>query len=118
VAQSDQPIYHDLNTPEGRRELAFSDEDARRLAGSQVFPLRVRPGDDASCLNLYQPQQPRILGVPKALIDRGGFAWADFLRVAEADPGSRPTPAMQRPTRGASWNSGWARTRTASSASP
>jgi len=86
MAQSDQPIYHDLNTPEGRRELAFSDEDARRLAGSQVFPLRVRPGDDASCLNLYQPQQPRILGVPNAVIDRGGFAWAGFLRVAGADP--------------------------------
>jgi ABC-type lipoprotein release transport system permease subunit len=86
VAQSDQPIYHDLNTPEGRRELAFSEEDSRRLTDSHVFSLRVRPGDDASCLNLYQPQQPRILGVPKALRDRGGFAWASFLRVTEADP--------------------------------
>jgi ABC-type antimicrobial peptide transport system permease subunit len=38
--------------------------------------LRVKPGDDASCLNLYQPQQPRVLGVPPALVKRGGFAWA------------------------------------------
>ncbi len=38
--------------------------------------LRVSPGDDASCLNLYRPRQPRVLGVPPALIERDGFAWA------------------------------------------
>ena len=27
------------------------------------MPFRVLPGDDASCLNLYEPRQPRILGV-------------------------------------------------------
>ena len=42
----------------------------------QVFELRVAGGDDASCLNLYQAQQPRVMGVPQSLIDRGGFAWA------------------------------------------
>ena len=85
VAESDQPIYHDPNTAEGRRALGFSNADSRLLADCNVFALRMRPGDDASCLNLYQPQQPRMLGVPKALVDRGGFAWADFLRVPEGD---------------------------------
>ena len=77
VAESDQPIFHNLNTPEGRKELGFSPEDEELLAGSTIVSLRVRAGDDASCLNLYRPQQPRVLGVPPTFIDRDGFAWAD-----------------------------------------
>jgi len=100
VAESDQPIYHDPNSPEGRRALGFSDEDSRLLDACRVFALRVRPGDDASCLNLYRPQQPRILGVPEALIDRGGFAWADFLRV---DEGDERLPAGARDARSNPW---------------
>jgi putative ABC transport system permease protein len=83
VAESDQPLYHDLNTREGRAELGFSQEDQALLARCKVFSLRVKPGDDASCLNLYQPRQPRLLGVPPALIERGGFAWADAPRGEE-----------------------------------
>ncbi len=41
----------------------------------QLVPLRVRLGEDASCLNLYQPSQPTLAGVPKALVKRGGFAF-------------------------------------------
>ena len=76
VAESDQPIYHDLNTPEGREELGFSQADSRLLAECRVVAFRVKPGDDASCLNLYRPRQPRLLGVSEAMIRRGGFAWA------------------------------------------
>ncbi len=76
VAQSDQPIYQDVNSAIGRDELGFSAADSALLAQSQVFALRVRPGDDASCLNLYQPTDPRIWGVPQEMIARGGFAWA------------------------------------------
>jgi ABC-type antimicrobial peptide transport system permease subunit len=75
-AESDQPVYHSLNTAEGRAELGFSTDDEKLLSGHEVISLRVKPGDDASCLNLYQPQQPRVLGVPPALVKRGGFAWA------------------------------------------
>ncbi|MBN2023567.1 MAG: FtsX-like permease family protein [Pirellulales bacterium] len=76
VAESDQPIYQDLNTLEGRRALGFSDEDEAILEGCAVYSFRVRSGDDASCLNLYQARQPRVLGVGERLIARGGFAWA------------------------------------------
>ena len=38
--------------------------------------LRVQAGDDASCLNLYQARQPRVLGVSNRFIRRGGFAWS------------------------------------------
>ncbi len=76
IATSDQPIHYDLNTPEGRLELGFSDAASRRLEGWRVYSLRVSSGEDASCLNLYRPTQPRVLGVPDALVDRGGFSWA------------------------------------------
>ena len=75
LAESDQPIYHDLNTPEGRAELGFSQADSRLLAECRAVAFRVKPGDDATCLNLYRPRQPRLLGVPEAMIRRGGFAW-------------------------------------------
>jgi len=77
VAESDQPIFHDLNSPEGRNALGFSPEAEKLLDGSTIFGLRVRPGDDASCLNLYQPKQPRLLGLPSQWTERGGFCWAD-----------------------------------------
>ena len=81
VAESDEPIYHDLNTPEGRREFDFSASDEKLLAQCRICALRVRPGDDASCLNLYQARQPRVLGIPRALAERGGFAWDSFRRL-------------------------------------
>jgi len=92
VGQSDQPIYYDLNTPAGRNQFGFSTEDARALAGTRIVPLRVLAGDDASCLNLYRPQQPRILGVPRELIDRGGFAWA----AVASPPVENPWQLLER----------------------
>ena len=86
VGQSDQPIYYDLSTPDGRAQLGFSADDERAMAGTQTIPIRVLAGDDASCLNLYRPQQPRILGVPRQFIDRGGFAWASAASPADIDP--------------------------------
>ena len=73
VAEADIPLHHDLNSESGRFELGFSDRDEAVVVHSRIIPLRVLPGEDASCLNLYQPQNPRILGVPENLIARGGF---------------------------------------------
>jgi len=39
----------------------------------QVVPMRLREGDDASCLNLNRAQTPQLLGVqPELLNDYGG----------------------------------------------
>jgi putative ABC transport system permease protein len=76
VATSDQPIDYDLNTTEGRRELGLSDEANKQLENWRAYSLRVAAGEDASCLNLYQPTQPRVLGIPKAFVERRGFAWS------------------------------------------
>src|SRR5208283_4611662 len=41
---------------------------------------------DASCLNLYKPLKPRVMGFSKALIDRGGFHFADKLGPQNDNP--------------------------------
>jgi hypothetical protein len=64
IAESQLPIYTEI--------------------GPGVIPLRVRTGDDTSCLNLYQPQRPRILGAPKSL------GWSEL----EAAPVDGAIPAI------------------------
>lgn len=89
MAQSDQPLYQSLGAAEGREELGFSPADSELLDGDEIVSLRVKPGDDASCLNLYQPLEPRVLGVPEALVRRGGFAWA---ATAATTPAEKANP--------------------------
>jgi putative ABC transport system permease protein len=67
VAESATPIYQDLGRREGRGALGFSEEAEQLLAGSEIAGLAEVPGDDASCLNLYRPRRPRLLGVPPRL---------------------------------------------------
>jgi ABC-type antimicrobial peptide transport system permease subunit len=88
MATSDLPVYFDLNTTEGRRELGFSDEDEKSFAGVEVASFRVRGGEDASCLNLYQTSQPRVVGMP-ASFDSDKFAWAG-VSIPSDSPTSLP----------------------------
>lgn len=109
VAQSDLPVLQNLDTDDGRIDLGFSQAARNAMTGAHVYSLRLRPGDDSSCLNLYQTQQPRVLGVPDALIDRGGFSWAGsdaaddaernnpwtmLRRNAAGDSGNKPVPIV------------------------
>ena len=75
LAEVDVPIYRDFNSKDGQFELGFSQADAELLNQARFIPLRVLPGEDASCLNLYKPESPRVLGVPEALRQRGGFTF-------------------------------------------
>jgi ABC-type antimicrobial peptide transport system permease subunit len=75
VAQSDAPIYQNLNDAAAREELGMSADADEALAKCEAISLRLESGDDASCLNLYQAMQPRVLGVPQALVELGGFDW-------------------------------------------
>jgi hypothetical protein len=81
LAHSDQPIYQDLNLADARQELGFSQAAEQTVTtaasdGAHFFSLRVQAGDDASCLNLYQPRQPWVLGLSDEFMRRGGFAWS------------------------------------------
>jgi ABC-type antimicrobial peptide transport system permease subunit len=79
VAHSDAPIYQNLNDADAREELGMSADADEALARCEAVSLRLESGDDASCLNLYQAQQPRVLGAPPALTERGGFDWGGSL---------------------------------------
>ncbi|MFM1557312.1 MAG: FtsX-like permease family protein, partial [Limisphaerales bacterium] len=72
--QSDVPVLFDLNTKKGREEMAL---DADAIPAKSLVQFRVRAGDDASCLNLNQTREPRLLGVnPKSLEEKKAFTFA------------------------------------------
>jgi hypothetical protein len=85
VAESELPIVHDLASPEGWRAAGLDDAPGSPLAGVTLIGLRLRPGDDASCLNLYQPRRPRIAGVPRRMIETAPFTFARSLAATDAE---------------------------------
>jgi len=72
MAESVMPLIYDPNTAAGRDALNLP-----ALPGVQFVPFRLRPGDDTSCLNLYQPRNPRILGAPPAFLHSAHFEFQD-----------------------------------------
>ena len=83
IAEVDVPIYRDFNSKDGQFELGFSQADTELLNQAEFIPMRVLPGEDASCLNLYKPESPRVLGIPEALIRRGGFVFQQMSAEVE-----------------------------------
>ena len=75
AATAGTPIHVDLDSAERLAELGFSSDERKALEDVAAFPFRLLPGEDASCLNLYRPQQPRVLGVTPAMVERGGFSF-------------------------------------------
>lgn len=57
IAETAIPIFHDPNAAAGRQALQLTTE-------AKWLSFRLRPGEDASCLNLYQPENPRVVGAP------------------------------------------------------
>lgn len=91
VAEADIPLHHSLNTEDGRFELGFSDEESELLSESEVTPFRLLPGEDVSCLNLYQPGRPGILGISDAMLDENPWrkiGWHRDEVIALADENS------------------------------
>ena len=92
VAESSEPLFG-LNTKAVQADLLA--DDAGLLDGADVFGLRLRSGDDASCNNLYRPGQPRVLGVTDEFVEyfdpdsapgeRGAFSWAVTGANSEAE---------------------------------
>lgn len=68
------PIVQDLKSDDGLDFFGFDPEEVEQI---DWIPLRVRDGDDASCLNLNKAQQPKVLGVrPDTLSQRKAFTFA------------------------------------------
>ncbi len=87
VAESSLPLLHNLSTAEGRSELGFDEKDEVILSISTVYPFRVLPGEDVSCLNLYKPEKPQILGAPDKF--SADMPWLAG-KVLDRDEGSIP----------------------------
>ena len=94
-AEAAIPLQYDLNTPDGRRNLGLSPDTEPLLSAARAYPFRLRAGDDASCLNLYRPAQPRVLGAVPAVIDRGGFQFTQTLAQTDEER-ARPWTLLRR----------------------
>ena len=91
VATSEIPLVHNPNEPSGREALiAAGSGDSSSVMFTR---FRVRPGDDASCLNLYRRPSPTIVA-PENGFHRGGA----FLVCRQRSP----SPTRSAPTPGSS----------------
>jgi hypothetical protein len=81
MVESLLPVVHDPNTAEGRDVLNLFDLDP----SVTIEPFRLLPGDDASCLNLYEPKNPRILAPSPAFVAAGRFAFQASLATEPGD---------------------------------
>ncbi len=84
-AEMDAPLLYDLGRAQARTGLGVPPALESVLKGCDVQALRRRPGDDASCLNLYKPVSPAVLGVPSGFVERGGFAFSASLAATDAE---------------------------------
>ncbi len=94
IAESALPIVHDLNSEDGRDATGLSALAPGDLEKLRFIPFRERAGDDTSCLNLYAPQEPKVLGAPHAFIAAGRFAFQESL---DRDPKSNPWRLLESP---------------------
>lgn len=82
MAESQLPVLWDPNTPAGRENLNLTPV-ADQLREVHFYPFRLRPGEDASCLNLYEPRNPRMLGARSDFIAKGRFRFAESLAKSD-----------------------------------
>jgi ABC-type lipoprotein release transport system permease subunit len=76
------PLASDPNSREGRDAIGLGALTQDQIT---IEPFRVRPGDDASCLNLYEPGNPRILGARRSFIDAGRFAFQSSMATSDME---------------------------------
>lgn len=85
LGQSSLPVVHDLNSDSGQQ---FYGIDKKAMTEVSVVPLRVREGEEASCLNLNRAQKPRLLGVDPALLQqRHAFSFASAAKGSSIESG-------------------------------
>ncbi len=68
--QATLPIQSDLNRPEGQQKYGLN--QTPDLLTGNIVSMKVRTGDDASCLNLNRAQTPTLIGVDPLEFERRG----------------------------------------------
>lgn len=96
--QSSVATPYDLGDAQQRAELALGSVD---WSGIDVATMRIREGDEASCLNLNMPQVPRVIGLnPAEFTGRfrftdSTFHWSDLSpQVLKESPPTRQVQAV------------------------
>src|SRR5690606_22165486 len=101
LAESDRPMFANLNDAEQRRDLLGP--EASLLDGGRVLSLRLKPGEDASCRNIYRTTRPRVMGVTPELYAHFStpgvqpFAWSASDAQTDAEK-ANPWLVLRRPT--------------------
>ena len=85
LAESLLPIVLDLSSEDGRAELGVSAFDDEIFAAAAYARFRVRPGEDTSCLNLYQAKDPRLLAPDGAFVAEGRFRFGRTMADTEVE---------------------------------
>ena len=80
LAESSIPFYGPLG-----KAVADLTSDASLSQNFRAYAFRLKTGDDASCLNLYQALRPRVLGVGTDFIARGGFEFGGLDNPSSAE---------------------------------
>src|SRR5579862_1910273 len=78
VAEAQLPLFWDPNTAAGRDNLNMGN-----VTGAHFYAFRLRPGEDSSCLNLYEPRNPRVLGARREFIDLARFSFAESIKKTQ-----------------------------------
>jgi ABC-type lipoprotein release transport system permease subunit len=99
IGETLAPLMHDPSTDAGRDALNLNAD----VEGASIHRFRLRPGDDASCLNLYRPQSPRLLGATDAFIAENRFSFARTIATEVASPDTAGAEGAQEEERDNPW---------------
>jgi hypothetical protein len=85
LAESLLPIVVDMSSEDGQAELGIASSDDPLFAGATYARFRVRPGEDASCLNLYQAKNPKLLAPEPAFANDDRFSFGRTMAETDAE---------------------------------
>jgi hypothetical protein len=77
------PLHHDPGTAAGRAALGL--DGVPELATTRLARFRLKPGEDASCLNLYRPERPTVIAPTSGFLEEGRFAFHRSLAATDAE---------------------------------
>lgn len=99
IGESSQPIFDNIGATSVRDDVIGP--SAEEIRGINAISMRMLPGEDASCNNLYQVARPTVLGVPARLrrmanlsTTNVGFDWA------AAESADNPWRALEKDATG------------------
>lgn len=95
VGESLLPFHWDPNSEDGRDALNLPFEGDADALPMSIRTFRLRDGEDASCLNLYRPQNPRVLSASDAFVAEGRFQFRSTIQ-ASAEERDNPWLLLRR----------------------